>query len=168
MLGVLGGLGPASSVYFYDLLTSHTKASCDADHIDLILSSGASTPDRTRYILGQSTENPLTHMLRDAQGLIDFGADMIAIPCNTAHYFYDELAGRLDRPVINIIRETVAFIRSLQIRRVGILATDGTIFSGAYQHVCGEYGISCVVPEQEEQQQIMRLIYDDIKGGREP
>ena len=62
VLGILGGLGPMASVYFYELLTRHTKASCDQDHIDVIINSRATTPDRTAYILGQSTENPFDIM----------------------------------------------------------------------------------------------------------
>ena len=59
LLGIIGGLGPASSAYFYELITEHTKASCDQDHIDIILSSRATTPDRTDYILGKSDKSPL-------------------------------------------------------------------------------------------------------------
>ena len=67
VLGVLGGLGPAASVYFYDMLTTHTAASCDQDHLDIILSSRATTPDRTAYIIGDSDENPLDIMTEDAK-----------------------------------------------------------------------------------------------------
>ena len=63
VLGILGGLGPMASVYFYELLTKHTAARCDQDHIDVIINSRATTPDRTAYILGQSTENPFVRIL---------------------------------------------------------------------------------------------------------
>lgn len=121
ILGILGGLGPASSVYFYDLITSHTKAGCDSDHIDLVLSSHATTPDRTDYIVGRSRENPVTCMAQDARKLEAFGADFIAIPCNTAHTFYEELAEAVSVPVINIMAETVGFLHFLGVRKVGVL-----------------------------------------------
>ena len=53
-LGILGGLGPAASVYFYQLITEHTKAEHDQDHPDIILISGASIPGRTEFIIGKS------------------------------------------------------------------------------------------------------------------
>ena len=84
-LGILGGLGPMASAYFYELLTAHTDAQCDQDHIDLVLSSHAQTPDRTAFITGRSKENPLQMMLQDIEKLEHWGVDMIAIPCNTAH-----------------------------------------------------------------------------------
>lgn len=97
MLGILGGLGPMSTVYFYELITALTPASCDQDHIDIVISSRATTPDRTEYILGRSDKNPLDSMIPDAKRLVAFGAQIIAIPCNTAHYFYDRLAAEVDR-----------------------------------------------------------------------
>ena len=80
-----------ATVYFYELVTRHTKAACDQDHIDIIINSRATTPDRTRFILGQSQDDPFDIMAADAARLVTFGAEMLAIPCNTAHYFYDRL-----------------------------------------------------------------------------
>ena len=65
-LGILGGLGPMSSVYFYGMLTSHTLAVCDQQHLNILLSSRADTPDHTDYILGRSDENPLPVMVEEA------------------------------------------------------------------------------------------------------
>ena len=106
-LGILGGLGPMATVYFYDMLVRHTKAACDQDYLDVIINSRASTPDRTSYILGQSKENPFDIMARDAQRLVTFGADVLAIPCNTAHYFYDRLNETISVPILNMVEETV-------------------------------------------------------------
>ena len=90
-LGILGGLGPAASVYFYRLITEHTKALRDQDHLDIVLMSKASIPDRTEFILGKSADSPLSSMIEGVRALTGAGADLIAIPCNTAHYFYDEI-----------------------------------------------------------------------------
>ena len=84
LLGILGGLGPMSTVYFYELLTAHTKASSDADHIDMLISSRATTPDRTAFILGRSKEDPLPVMIEEALRLERAGASLLVIPCNTA------------------------------------------------------------------------------------
>ncbi len=81
-LGVLGGLGPMSSVYFYEMLTEHTSAESDQQHLNILLSSRADTPDRTAYIMGRSEDNPIHTMLSEVSKLIAAGADIIAIPCN--------------------------------------------------------------------------------------
>ena len=74
LLGILGGLGPMSTVYFYELLTALTDAKCDQEHIDMVISSRATTPDRTAYILGKSDENPLDVMIPEAKKLVAYGA----------------------------------------------------------------------------------------------
>lgn len=168
LLGILGGLGPMATVYFYEMLTSHTEAAVDQDHIDLLISSRATTPDRTAFILGKSEDNPLPAMIEEAKRLAHAGAALIVIPCNTAHYFYDELSKMCEVPILNIIEETVRHCASCGYQKVGILATEGTVSSGAYHTVCRSYGIEAVAPSKEAQAVINRIIYDEIKMGREP
>jgi len=166
LLGVLGGLGPMSTFYFCELLTSHTKAVSDADHIDMIVSSRASTPDRTAFILGKSKNDPLPVMKEEAARLERAGCDLIVIPCNTAHYFYDGLRESIQTPMLNIIEETVKQLKKSGTRTFGLLATEGTVKSGAYSRICESYGLCCLAPSSEEQQIISSIIYDDVKQNR--
>ena len=165
VLGILGGLGPMATVYFYEMLTEHTKVTRDQDHIDMVISSRATTPDRTAFILGQSDENPLPVMVEEANRLIRAGAEVIVLPCNTAHYFYDELSRQTGVPIINIITETVSYCAAQGWQKVGILATEGTVKSGAYHEVCRRAGIEAVVPSEAEQAVISDIIYGQIKKG---
>ncbi len=166
LLGILGGLGPMSSVYFYEMLTEHTEAVCDQDHLNIVISSHASTPDRTAYILGNSDKNPLDTMIEDVKRLEKYGAEIIAIPCNTAHYFYNELKKTAGIPILNIIEETVDVAYRSGTECIGVLATDGTVRTESYQKVCAEHGIRCEVPAEKEQAWLMDIIYNDIKSGR--
>lgn len=166
LLGVLGGLGPMSTVYFCELLLAHTHAECDADHIDMLISSRATTPDRTAFILGRSKEDPLPVMLEEAHRLERAGASLLVIPCNTAHYFYDGLKSGCDLPILNIIEETVSFLHRKGVKTIGLLATDGTVFSGSYERVCQKYGMSCLFPDQDGQKTVMSIIYDAIKQNK--
>jgi aspartate racemase len=168
LVGVLGGLGPASSVYFYNLLTSRTKAERDQDHIDMIISSRATTPDRTGFILGKISENPLNVMIEESNKMISYGADLIVIPCNTAHYFYDKLSESVAVPIMNIIRETVAHLAAIRSKKVGILATEGTVSTHTYQLMCDSFGLDWVTPDEKHQRYITDIIYGDIKSGGVP
>lgn len=165
VLGILGGLGPMATVYFYEMLTRHTQAVCDQDHIDVIINSRATTPDRTAYILGESTDNPFDVMAQDAQRLVTFGADMLAIPCNTAHYFYDRLNESVQIPILNMVEQTVLRAKS-ECDKVGILATTGTVQTRTYQRICEQHGLACAVPDTQKQQAVMDIIYGDIKQGK--
>ena len=166
MLGILGGLGPMSTVYFYELITALTPASCDQEHIDIVISSRATPPDRTEYILGRSDKNPLDCMIPDAKRLVAFGAQIIAIPCNTAHYFYDRLAAEVDVPILNIIEESVKTLKQSGVSRFGLLATEGTVKSGTYQKYCAGRKVECVIPDEIHQKRVNDIIYGQIKQNR--
>ncbi len=168
LLGILGGLGPLSSAYFYELLTQRTKALRDQDHIDIILSSRATTPDRTAFVLGYSQESPLPYMVEDAQRLEAYGADAIIIPCNTAHYFIQEVRRSVSVPVPSIITETALHLKHCGYKKALILGTEGTVAAGSYQKELDGLGIGWKLPEEKSQQVISDIIYGDVKAGRVP
>lgn len=157
-----------SGVYFCELLTEHTQAESDRDHLNFLLSSRADTPDRTDFILGRSANDPAPVMEREVQRLIAAGAELIAIPCNTAHYFYERIARASSVPVLNIIEETVRFCAESGMNAVGVLATEGTIASGAYERVCRRFGIRYLTCTEREQARISYMIYRQIKQGEMP
>lgn len=168
LLGILGGLGPMSGVYFCETLISHTRASCDKEHINFLLSSRADTPDRSSFIIGASQTDPSPVMAEEARRLQSAGAQLLAIPCNTAHYFYEKIRDAVDIPVINIIEESARYCSYLGVSRVGVLATEGTSASGAYRDPFAARGI-CVEPlTKEEQDGVSLIIFDQIKSGLEP
>lgn len=136
-LGVLGGVGPLATIYFADLVVKMTDAKTDQEHISMVILNHGAIPDRTDYILDHSKPNPLPVMIADAKKLQAAGCDYIVIPCNTAHYFYDEIQKNVDIPIINIIEETVKdAIKTVPgLKTLGVLATEGTIKSGSYERV---------------------------------
>lgn len=165
-LGVIGGLGPMATAYFMDLVVSMTDASCDQEHLDMLIFSRPRTPDRTGYILGRSSENPLPVMADSAKRLAAEGAGRIVIPCNTAHFFHAQVQEAAGVPVIHMIRETVSYLKEHGIEKAGIMATDGTIETGLYQEELEKNGIGWVVPSAEGQKKVMHLIYENVKAGR--
>ena len=165
LLGVLGGLGPASSAYLYELITARTKAARDQEHINMIISSHATTPDRTAFITGESDESPLPTMISDARRLEEYGAEAVVIACNTAHYFIEEVRRSVGVPVPSIISETAAFARHCGYGAVSVMATPGTVASGAYQHALDALGVRYVLPDESDQRELTSLIFDVVKAG---
>ncbi len=168
ILGILGGLGPMASVYFYELITSLTCADCDQEHISLLLSSFAHTPDRTAHILNPGAPDPTPDMVDAARRLEAAGAQLLAMPCNTAHYFYDAVARSVGIPMLNIIDETLRLLAARGARRVGLLATEGTVRARTYPMHAEKFGIECIAPGESEQKALSEIIYGQIKSGREP
>lgn len=168
VLGVVGGVGPLATAYFMELVIKKTPAERDQDNIPMIVYNDPQIPDRTSYILDKSNPDPLPEMLKVVRWLEDAGADYIAIPCNTAHYFYDAVAAEATVPVLNIIQETTRRIYNTvgSGKTVGILATDGTIQAGVFQSQLEADGFKTAVPSPEDQRDVvMSLIYDRVKKG---
>ena len=167
ILGVVGGMGPLATQLFYRMLIDMTDAECDQDHLDMIILNHASMPDRTDAIKSGRIEELYEALLRDVKKLEQNGAAAIAIPCNTSHMVLDRLQAKAGIPIINMIRETVRSIKEdrKEVRKVGILATDGTVASGLYQKACTEAGMQPVLPSKTGQKLVMKIIYDGIKGG---
>lgn len=167
-VGVIGGVGPLATVLFMQRVIDLTDATADQDHLDMLVYQHASIPDRTAYLLGRSADNPLPVMVADARRLEAAGVSVIAMPCNTAHYFYDELAASVTVPVLNIVDEavTAASAGLAGLVRLGVLATDGTLHTRTYDRLCARRGLECLTPTPSVQAEVMDLIYAGVKAGR--
>lgn len=166
-LGIIGGMGPEASSFFYQRITERTKATKDQEHIDIVLLSHATMPDRTQAILTGEKEEFLRAIGGDVAALEQLGVSNIAIPCNTSHYFLEEIQKMTKVPIINMVEESIRYVTNLRpgIRKIGILGTDGTLRAGTYHRAAEKYGVQAVNPHALAQKDVMSLIYDDIKGG---
>jgi aspartate racemase len=167
-VGVLGGMGPEATAYFFTLLIKNTSASRDADHVPVIVCSLPRIPDRTRAIL-HGGRSPLPFLVRGVQALARAGADFAVMPCVSAHHFYPELAARSPIPVVHLLVETAAAVRKRfpGIKKIGLLATTGTSRSGIVEEAFRAAGIKLLLPDGRGQQRVMNAIYGKrgIKAG---
>ena len=164
-LGVIGGMGPKATAVFFEKVVENTEAAKDQDHIDMIILNHATIPDRTSTIFENKSEDFLASIQKDIKLLEAAGVANIAIPCNTAHYFYDDMLEMTNINIINMIEETVKIIHKQygEGSRVGILATQGTLSSGIYEEACRKYKLDLYVPEEAVRERTMKIIYDNIK-----
>lgn len=167
-VGVIGGVGPMATVYYMQRVIEMTKAGCDQEHINMLVFNDCDIPDRTAFITEKSPDNPLPVMVEDAKRLEAAGCEFVVIPCNTAHYFYDELEQAVEIPVVNIVEETIRYAKARvqDLSCVGIMATTGTIVTGTYQKYAEHAGLSFAVPDENEQDLLMQIIYDGVKAGK--
>ncbi|GKU77001.1 aspartate/glutamate racemase family protein [Paenibacillus sp. L3-i20] len=165
-LGVIGGMGPKATAVFFDKVIENTIAERDQDHIDMVILNHATIPDRTTVILEGTGELFLEAVAKDFKLLEYAGVANIAIPCNTSHYFYEDMQQMTSIPIINMVDETLQIIYKKygSNSRIGILATSGTIKTGVYSKVCEQYGMEMYVPDAEVQAKVMKIIYTNVKG----
>ena len=156
-LGVLGGMGPAASAEFMTLLARLAPASCDQEHPKVILLSWPQIPDRTKAILSGG-EDPSAYLLEGLNKLAAWGADVLAVPCNTAHYFIDKMRDLLPKPLIHIVESTLEHAKQKSPSGAWLIATKGTIKTGLYQRYAEQMGVKLLLPDLEEQDQIQNCI----------
>ena len=165
-IGILGGMGPLATVKLFEKIVLASHADKDQDHIPIIIDSNSKIPDRTSYIIGGG-DNPIDQLVESAKRLEGAGADFLIMPCNTAHYFYDEIIKFIKIPFLNMIEETAKQIKEeweWDYKKVGLLGTSGTYESKVYEHVFNKYDLEIITPSEEDYSHIMELIYN-IKMG---
>lgn len=165
VLGVIGGLGPLATARFLELTALMTDAPTEQDGLPMIVYNFPDIPDRTGYILGSNLRSPLPGLLSVGRELDRQDVRCIAIPCVTAHFFHEELTEGIHTPILHGVRETVRHLKENGVSSAGVMATDGTIFSGLFTQELLKADIRPVLPTQRRQADVTHLIYNNIKAG---
>lgn len=168
VLGILGGMGPLPTIKLFDMIVSMTDANNDQEHVHIIIDNNTKIPDRTAFLLDRENENPINSLIQSAKRLESAGADILVMPCNTAHYYYEEIKKNIDIPLLNMVEEAAIWIKENhpEIKEVGLLATDGTIRAEIYDNMFLKYDIDIVKPSVDKQKYIYDLIYN-MKENKE-
>jgi aspartate racemase len=163
-LGILGGMGAEATHFFYKKIVENTPASCDQEHIPTIIFSNTLIPDRGTAIKERYFDDIYPAFINSAKTIEKAGADILMIPCNTAHFFLDIIAQSITIPVLDMIALTAKHINSLSLKKVGLLGTDATANTGLYHSALGKYGIETILPNEEFQSKVMSAI-SSVKSG---
>lgn len=159
VIGVLG-LAPLATVDFYQKLCS-IKVNKDWQYPRVIIDSNPKIPSRGRYLDLRETD-PVPFIKNGIANLSAQGAEIIAIPCNTAHILYSEYAKGSPVPLPNIIDITAKVCINVQAKKILILASKLTIQHRLYQNIFQNYGIDIIIPDREEQDIVSNAI-EEIK-----
>ena len=163
-IGIIGGLGPLATVKFMEMLN---KRLINVNkEVEIVVINDPTTPDRTSYILDNTKENPINSILSMVKKLELFDVNLLVMPCNTASYFYKEIESNTNILFINIVEETVKYLKDNNINKVGLMATKGTIKSGIYKSLLSKYNINLVIPSDNDQEIVSSIIYDGIKSNK--
>lgn len=160
ILGIMGGMGPAATCNLFAKIIEFTDAVKDQEHLHIVIDNNTQIPDRTQFISGFG-EDPRIEMIRSILKLEAMGADYIAIPCNTAHYFYDDLVKYSKVKIINMIYETAVFLKETKpdINEYMLFATIGTYISGIYSKVFSDLNLKIKEPDEKDKHILMDWIY---------
>ena len=167
IVGVIGGMGPEATVDLMMRVIKATPAEDDIDHIRMFVDNKPKVPSRIKAIIEGTGESPAPCMAEMARKLAVSGADFLVIPCNTAHFYYDEVCRVVDIPVMNMIDVTVeaVFNENASIRTVGLLASKAVLMTGLYTKPFKGKGIGVIYPSPGLQDLLMESVRK-IKTGK--
>lgn len=167
VLGVLGGMGPLASAQFMLRLTLLTPALRDQEHIPTVLWSDPRVPDRSRG-RGAGGDDPLPWLLRGIEGLKRAGCGAIAIPCNTAHGWYEPMWEAAGMPILHIVDAAATELRRCGIgpATIGVMGTQGTLDMRLYQDRLHSQGWDCIVPTDAEMATRVTPAIAEVKANR--
>ena len=167
VLGVLGGMGPLASAQFMLRLTLLTPATRDQEHIPTILWSDPRVPDRTKGKLSGG-DDPLPWLLRGINGLRQAGCGAIAIPCNTAHGWFEPMVEAAGVPILHIVDAAATDLRRLGVGRgtIGLMGTQATLNMRLYQERLSGQGWDCMTPNQDQMDRLVTPAIALVKANR--
>jgi aspartate racemase len=167
-IGILGGMGPESTSYFFQLLVKNSPARRDEDHIPTLIYSNTQIPSRQEAIKNKNYKPVVDSIKNSLNILIKAGADFLVTPCNTAHFFIDQIEEKIPKPLIHIIQETASHFNKLKENnlnfshdlKIGILATTGLVQTAIYDKYFSDVGIDLIYPSSKLQDHIHSIIFD--------
>lgn len=164
--GILGGMGPQATVDLLQRIIELTPALDDCDHIHCVVDNHPKVPSRIKAIIEKNGEDPGPVMADMGKRLETFGADFLAIACNTAHYYYDNVQSVVSIPVIHVIHEVTKHIRMHypDENRIGILASPAVAMTNLYRKSFEKYGLEDVWPDADAQESLLEVIKSVKKG----
>ncbi len=164
VVGILGGMGPAATVDFYDKLVRATPATQDQDHVRVVIWADPTVPNRHEALMAGG-QDPRPWLEDGVQHLMRCGAEILVVPCNTIHAYMPAVVQGKDVEFISIIDVTVEAARQRDpTGRVGLLAADGALASGLYQSAFADESMELVLPSEVSQVALMKVIYS-VKAG---
>lgn len=168
-IGILGGMGPYATVSFETLLLRAANAPSDQESPVLLVVNDGTIPDRTRALL-EFGSSPVPAMRRRLLQLRDAGAEVLCVPCNTAHAFYEKFKDVLEGVTfVHIVDAVIAVLkdRHSSATCIGLMGTTGTKKAGVYDSRMQAAGFSLIYPDDYHQDLLMQAIYGEqgIKAG---
>lgn len=164
--GILGGMGPEATIDLMKRIIEHTPALDDADHVRCIIDNNPKVPSRIKAIIDGNGENPGPCMADMARRLEAWGADFLVIPCNTAHYYYGDVAEAVGIPVVHLIDLVVekVILGYPDMQKVGLLASTTMLMTKLYETRFMTKGLEVIYPDMPMQDKLFNIIRR-VKAG---
>lgn len=164
-IGLIGGIGPASTVEYYLKLIEKSRMDHGADIYPEIVIDSVNMADHINALNEKDYDRLCEYLLSSLSALKAAGAEIAAITANTDHIVWDRICDRFPLPVISVLDATVHEIKRVGCKRVLVFGTSFTLKSGLYENALKRQGITAIVPSDKDKEIIGNLIYPNLENG---
>jgi aspartate racemase len=164
-LGIIGGMGSRAGVVFLKKIIDYSPAGTDQEFLEIIFHNNSAIPDRTRAIV-YNEASPLTDILKSIDLFNQNKVEAIVLACITSYYYFDQLKNYAKARILNPLDLINEYIKEEYpgTKRVGVLATTGTINSGLFRRAVDNFTVEIVTLKPRDQESLfMRSVY--MAGG---
>jgi len=161
IVGIIGGMGPEATVDLMNRVIKATSARDDIDHIRMLVDNNPKVPSRIRALIEKNGESPLECLQDMARRLEGWGADFLAIPCNTAHYYHRDVQKAVHIPLLDMIDLSVNFMtaRNPNLKTVALLASSAVFDLGLYDKRFADAEVELIAMHPDDQDKVMSAIH---------
>lgn len=164
-IGIIGGLGPPSTVKYYEWLNEGVQQALGGAHSARIILTSVDGEDIKNFRLSGDVEAEGDFYAREARRLQQAGADFILIASNTSHKNAPAVEAAIDIPLLHLADTTAAHVRASGVTRIGFLGTAPTMEGDFYLPRLRAAGLDVMLPAAEDRAWISRTIYDELVKG---
>jgi len=165
-VGVIGGLGPETTANFYLEVIFRCQQLNKNQRPSVVIGSVPLLFEIERDLIAHNTgiERYIPFLQDEAKRLEKSGVDFLVMPCNSLHVFIEDIRAAVSIPVLSIVEETVKYLKSKEIKKVGLISTSATIENKIYESKLSESGIEYVTPSNEQRSKIDTIIQRLVSG----
>lgn len=164
-IGILGGLGPESTVDYYKGIITGYREIKGKEHFPQIYINSINITEMIGYVAQKDFNKLIDLLVFNLNKLENIGADILAISSNTPHVVIDAIKEKVNTPILNIVEETRKIAQSQNLKKVLLTGTSFTMNSSFFQNEFNKYNIECIVPNNDEKEIIQNIIFPDLENG---
>ena len=164
-VGIIGGIGPASTLDYYSGIIDKYKAKTNDDNYPKIVINSINMTEMLLYVAQEDWDSLANMLVNAIKSLENSGADFAAIASNTPHIVFEAVKKEVALPIISIVEETCKYAKAQGCKKVVVIGTRFTMSSGLYTKALEQYGITAVVPTVSLQQAIHNLFFPNLENG---
>ena len=153
-IGIIGGIGPESTVAYYRLLVQLFQERLDTKHYPELVLHSIDMTKMLDHVFNDQLEELVNFLAQKIELLEQAHVDYVALASNTPHLVFEQLAASVNVKLISIVEATCHVIAASGIQKVGLLGTKSTMSKGFYQRIGEKQGIQMVIPNEAQQNYI--------------